>query len=120
MILVGISAKNPCRILVAGGSGAGKTNLILVFIAILRKLKIKVLVWEYKPELRRIVPVWKDAIIFTPRNAPWQFLKPVGPDKLAYYIGLISEIRHEFDLHPATVPLMWQVIERMLRGMQPG
>ena len=120
MNLVGISAKQPCRILVVGGSGTGKTNFILILLALLRKLRIKVLVWEYKPEIRRIIPVWRDAILFTPRNAPWQFLKPVGPDHLAYFIGLISEIRLEFEMRPETVPLMWVVIERMLRGMQPG
>src|ERR1051326_4563766 len=116
---VGISTKNPCRILLVGASGSGKTNLLFCILAIFYRKGIRAFVWEYKPELRRIIRHWKETILFTPRNAPWQFLKPVGADKLAYYISIISEIRLEFELRPETVPLMWQVIERMLRGMRP-
>jgi hypothetical protein len=115
-----INLRQPFRMLIGGGSGTGKTNLIFLMLAVLKKWKIKVLVWEYKPELRRVVPVWRDVIIFTPSNAPWKILIPIGRNKIAYYIGIISEIRHEFELHPATVPLIWQIIERMLRGMKPG
>jgi hypothetical protein len=117
--LVGISAKKPRRVLVTGASGSGKSNFIFVLMAALRKLGVKQLVWEYKPELRRIIPEWHDAIIFSPANAPWQFLVAIGPDRLAYYISIISEIRLEFELRPETTPLMWAVIERMLRGMRP-
>jgi len=117
---VGVPLTSPVRILVAGSSGSGKTNAIFHLLAQLRRRSIKTFVWEYKPELRRVIPWWNDAILFTPRNAPWQYLKPVGPDPLAYYVGIFGEIRIEFQLRPETVPLAWQIIERMLRGMRPG
>ena len=120
LVPVGISLATPIRALITGGSGSGKTNAIFHIIAQLRQRGVKIFLYEYKPEFRRVIPFWPDAILFTPRNAPWQYLKPVGSDPLAYYVGIIGEIRLEFQLRPETVPLAWQIIDRMLRGMRPG
>lgn len=117
---VGIRLDTPIRICVCGASGSGKTNAVFHCIAQLRKRSIKIYLWEYKHELQRVIPFWEDSILFTPRSAPWQHLKPIGTDHLAYYIGIMGEIRLEFQQRPETIHLAWQIIERMLRGMQPG
>lgn len=117
---VGIRLDSPMRICVVGASGSGKTNAIFYYIGQLRKLSIKIYVWDYKHELQRVIPFWEGSILFTPRNAPWQHLKPIGTDHLAYYIGIMGEIRLEFQQRPETIHLGWQIIERMLRGMREG
>src|SRR3989338_6124090 len=99
---IGIPGDRPCRILITGSSGSGKTNMVFNLIKLHRKRKVRIKVWEYKPEMRRLIGVWEDAIIFTPKNAPWQFLKPIGPDPLAFYIGILGELRLEFELRPET------------------
>jgi len=109
----------PSGILLAGGSGSGKTNCILLLIAWLVLHGIKVRFWDYKSESTRLPFYWPEAITFDLHTAPWHFLHPVG-DHIAYYTGIIGELRHEFELHTATFPLLWSIMERILRGMRPG
>jgi len=106
----------PSNILITGGSGTGKTNLGLSLIDQFRRKGITCRFWDYKGEANRLPFYWRDAVVFTPQTAPWQFLEPVG-DPMAYYTGIIGDIRLEFELRPETFPLLWQMWERILRGM---
>src|SRR2546427_3429206 len=109
----------PSGILITGGSGSGKTNFILSLIGQLVRQRVISRFWDWKGEAARLPQFWPDAMVFNLRNAPWQFLEPAG-DPIAYYTGIVGDLRLEFDLRPETFPLLWGILERMVRGMKPG
>src|SRR5207249_845472 len=110
------------HLLLTGATGSGKTNFELYLLDQVRKSGVEANFWDIKGEGRRFPDYWLgDAIIFTPQNAPWQWLEPpLSSDPLTYGIGVISEIRTELEIHSSTFSLVWQIWERVVRGLKPG
>lgn len=105
---------------VFGASGSGKTTLLHQIIDFCYGKRIRTRTWDIKGEARQYHQFWPAAMVFTPMNAPWQWLSPpVNCDPLTYFIGLMSEMKTELDLRPETVPLAWSIYERILRGLGP-
>lgn len=104
---------------VFGSIGSGKTNFILWLINQLITLGIVVRFWDFKGEASRLINYFRNSIVFTPQNAPWQWLEPVG-NVIAYYASIIDDLRVEFEIRPETYPLVWQIFERLVRGIKPG
>ena len=108
-------------VLVIGAIGSGKTNFVFHLLSQLYAIGIKCIFWDLKGECRRIIDYWDDAMLFTPKDAPWQWLEPPPRcDPLTYGMGVISEIRTEMGLRDETFPLLNNIWERILRGMKPG
>ncbi len=51
-------------------------------------------------------------------SIPRNFLVPVG-DRSAYITAFVNELRDFGDLRPETYPLLWSIIERMYRSVNP-
>lgn len=106
---------------ISGGTGSGKTTCILRIIHDLHLRRgIECTFWDPKGESRRFHLFWPKAMVFTPRTAPWQWLHPPAAcDPLTYFIGVIAELRNEFELRSETFPLAYSIWERILRGLKP-
>jgi hypothetical protein len=108
-------------IVISGGTGAGKTTAILRIIDYCLGKGIKSHFWDYKGESRRFHQFWTQAMVFSPQTAPWQWMRPpAGCDPLNYFIGVIAELRNEFEIRSETFPLAYSAYERVVRGLRPG
>jgi hypothetical protein len=108
-------------ILVIGATGAGKTRLFYQLLDQCYSKRKRATFWDGKGEGRRFHQRWRDSMLFTARDAPWQWLEPPpGCDPLFYFIGMISQLRTEFELRSETFPLAHGIYERIVRGLRPG
>ena len=108
-------------ILVTGATGAGKTRLFYQIIDQVYSKGIQAHFIDIKGESRSFHQRWRDAMVFSLQNAPWQWLEPPpGCDPLSYFPGVIAQLRTEFDLRTETFPLAYRIYERIVRGLRPG
>lgn len=110
----------PSGVLISGATGSGKTSVIHQIIDQCYEQK-RIRFWDVKGEARRLHLRWRECMTFSPSTAPWLWMKPPpNCPPLEYFIGVISEIRNEFDLRSETYPLAYTIYERMTRGLKQG
>lgn len=107
------------HVLVAGGTGGGKTNLLFSAIRQYLAQGVRIIFLDLKNEGRRLIQMFPETALFTVDQLRVNFLDPQGAAPETYLLAVATELARALNLRPEATNKLVEVLIRTHAGLGP-